>query len=827
MSIDPGILQEIYGRLDVREVIPELQPQDKGQYYLLICPDCGKREAYLYKDGKQIKCNRANNCRYSKSLWDYLQAKNSYSNKEVLEYLARITGYPLPELESEAIEKVRAAHDTSNLLQDMTNFFRDSLKEARELQEYLAKRGYTATDIEAMGLGYYPGKQATRQYLFGLGYTEEQLDGINALAEDEKKLWDREEYKLVFPYLSPSGYIKGIWGRLTRPLHECEKEGRKYLPFLETDRETPFGYRYGMKELIIAEGYLDCLIGQRKNFPVVAAGSNRLSQAQIDFIKKAKPDRIILALDNDRAGQQGTIETIQKLEKLGIKCYVAASLPDGYKDIDELLTRAANGKEIFQVCLDNALSMARWTAKHFVKTIDSTTDIGREQLFEKLLSLANACRNPLDRQAVREEIAGLGMDTEEMAGYLDSIQRQEAEQKRKKAYEALLEEAKAKLADGTGLAGFFAERATAIENEYQQAIAREQHSQAERIQELYSKEKRQEACELLGYRLTTEGNNDFKPIEKDLEGIQAGLYILGAQTNVGKTAFVANLAYHLLNSNDNLTVLYFSLDDNYAVTATRMRAIIAFRERRLSDMAQFLSSNIAINEFRKHLETPRQEQKYQANQTFLGSVKSNRLEIYDIADTPRICDIELVIRQKADKTLAVVIDGLYNAAVPAGNGGIREENIERANRIKALVDTYSIPVICTAEVRKKAQGRSNEITIDDLMESGKFGYNANLVWLLSEMEETAPGMEMVKLSLDYAKNKLTSFKGRQEVQYYRRFAKMFVHWQDKKGKGMEELTDGQGENTAANPGGRAEPMYKRTAVQSRRRNDNSESGNGN
>ena len=64
---------------------------------------------------------------------------------------------------------------------------------------------------------------------------------------------------------------------------------------------------------------------------------------------------------------------------------------------------------------------------------------------------------------------------------------------------------------------------------------------------------------------------------------------------------------------------------------------------------------------------------------------------------------------------------------------IREMNIERANKLKTLVDTYHVPIICTAELRKKTkqEGKDKAPTIHDFMETGKFGYNANVAWLLS------------------------------------------------------------------------------------------------
>jgi hypothetical protein len=37
---------DIYPNLDKAEAVRDLNPQDRGKYYLLTCPQCGKRETY-------------------------------------------------------------------------------------------------------------------------------------------------------------------------------------------------------------------------------------------------------------------------------------------------------------------------------------------------------------------------------------------------------------------------------------------------------------------------------------------------------------------------------------------------------------------------------------------------------------------------------------------------------------------------------------------------------------------------------------------------------------------------------------------------------------
>ena len=100
---------EIYPRLDRAEALRDLDPQDKGGYFLLTCPNCRKREAFIYKAGEYITCNRRDKCGFSQSLWDYVQGSRGLNNQETLRELARLAGYTLPDLDPEALERLERA----------------------------------------------------------------------------------------------------------------------------------------------------------------------------------------------------------------------------------------------------------------------------------------------------------------------------------------------------------------------------------------------------------------------------------------------------------------------------------------------------------------------------------------------------------------------------------------------------------------------------------------------------------------------------------------------------------------------------------------------
>jgi len=255
----------------------------------------------------------------------------------------------------------------------------------------------------------------------------------------------------------------------------------------------------------------------------------------------------------------------------------------------------------------------------------------------------------------------------------------------------------------------------------------------------------------LGFPLTK-----FKELSEHTDGIQPGFYHLAAESNIGKTAVFTNLALDLLDTNPDLSVMYFSLDDSRRYTAYRFLSIL---------------SQLHINKIQKPQIDPANFNKIvNARNKFLDLVDAGRLIVKDLGDITHIDQLQSIITGVNDLgKLVVFVDGLYNLEVTAdGNQGIRIENIERAQKVKQIVDTYKIPFLSTGELRKKMknEGKKTKPTLHDLMETGKYAYNANVVWLLSS-HIVDPLTNLDTLSLEFAKNKLSDFKGEQYLIFDR------------------------------------------------------------
>ena len=363
---------EIYPSLDRAEAVKGLNPQDKGEYYLLTCPKCGKAETYLYKTGIYIKCSRINKCGYAQSLWDYIQNTKGLTNQETLRELSRLAGYTPPELKGYSEEKEEKARERANILEVALEYFKAQLwrtERGKEALGYLKGRGYSEEEIKGMELGLYPSQKELEAYITNRVSTVSIVNTLNTfgLTGKDKRLGDT--HQLVIAYRDPVGRLKGF---TVRTLLKTAKP--KYLFTYGLEKDTLFNLHEarGRDTLIVVEGFLDALIASERGLKgMVGVGLSSLTEAQLNNALRCGVKGFILALDNDEEGQKETEKALDLINRKGIKASVV-TLPEGYKDPDEVI----NGNkekglralkiEAFRELVSHPESGVRWKAKRLL-----------------------------------------------------------------------------------------------------------------------------------------------------------------------------------------------------------------------------------------------------------------------------------------------------------------------------------------------------------------------------------------------------------------------------------------------------------------------------
>lgn len=271
----------------------------------------------------------------------------------------------------------------------------------------------------------------------------------------------------------------------------------------------------------------------------------------------------------------------------------------------------------------------------------------------------------------------------------------------------------------------------------------------------------------------------FPMISEKLEGVDSGLYLLAAESNVGKSAILMNIVEDLVMYEDNnLFGIYISLDDSKNEIIPRL---IAMREGiRIGTVAkpqraQALIDNndeeaeLLIDELAKR-EIGLNNLKANANKLMIiDSTKVRTLdEIKDYIDRVynyvKALDPNKNIVIAIDSIKDIILDDHYNIKTT------NEASDYVARAVKQWTVDYEIPIFSSVHLRKLNVNR--RAIIDDLKDSNVLVYEASVIWLLfndvsknkqsakifyrtEEGEEKLPIIEF-----DWAKNKKSSYKGR-------------------------------------------------------------------
>jgi len=181
--------------------------------------------------------------------------------------------------------------------------------------------------------------------------------------------YDLERDRITYPIRNVWGTLVGIYGRLSD--EEKEILGLKYKPYQEEFQEAvpgykiggrqhlwnlhhlyPIAWKVGLGEVIVVEGFKQAMwVWQAGFYNVLALFGSYMTRTQQALIQRIGSN-IILFLDNDGAGKEGTLRTagiLRGLQKVKICTYPEkCNQPD---DMDSQMVRS---------CIEGASDLRTW-----------------------------------------------------------------------------------------------------------------------------------------------------------------------------------------------------------------------------------------------------------------------------------------------------------------------------------------------------------------------------------------------------------------------------------------------------------------------------------
>lgn len=248
--------------------------------------------------------------------------------------------------------------EVSDVLQDCQTWFA-----SRPEVELLARRRGIAVDLAAsLGVGYAPADgELLIEHLFDQGHAMSALmaAGVLATGAERGRIASRWRDRLMLP-IAWGGQLVGFAGRLMRD----DPKAPKYLnspasPWFQK-RAMLYGFQQASetiahtRRIILVEGYMDVIALQRAGEPAVAVMGDQVTSAQAAFLAHLDAE-VVLWLDNDAAGQAGTIASAERLLAVGL--WPSVIQLDGVKDADEYDREVTKGRRVSK----RALRLAEWT----------------------------------------------------------------------------------------------------------------------------------------------------------------------------------------------------------------------------------------------------------------------------------------------------------------------------------------------------------------------------------------------------------------------------------------------------------------------------------
>lgn len=249
--------------------------------------------------------------------------------------------------------------DDAALLTSVVEYYHQRLKQSPQALEYLQTRGITSSEaIDTFQIGFVDrtlGLRLPYKQIKAGAEIRERLKRIGILRE--KSGHEHLRGCVTFPLFSEASQAVQLYGRR---VDNGQRESGKHF-YLERPHQGIFNRQALMAcdELILCESIIDALTFWCAGFRNVTTiyGTNGLTDEILQALKQHAIKRLLLAFDNDEAGNGAVEKHSPKFEALGIELF-RIKFPAG-QDANEYAIKLQPATKAF----DLAIRSAEWIGK--------------------------------------------------------------------------------------------------------------------------------------------------------------------------------------------------------------------------------------------------------------------------------------------------------------------------------------------------------------------------------------------------------------------------------------------------------------------------------
>ncbi|RJR26821.1 DNA primase [candidate division WWE3 bacterium] len=389
-------VSEIKQKLDIVDVVGRYVSLKKaGKNFKGVCPfHTENTPSFMVSPELQIfKCF---GCGESGDIISFIQKIEGIEFMNALEMLAERAGV---KIEKNTLDPNTKLKKQIYYINELSTKFYHLLLTTHDLGkpglDYLRKnRGLSDSTIKKFMLGYAPDtSNVITGFLEKRGLNREDLvlAGVSVKRGNSDYV-DKFRGRVLFPLVSVDGKVLGFTGRTI-----INREP-KYLNTNETLIFRKSSFLYGLDKAKLAikkegavfvEGQMDVISAHQAGIEnVIASSGTSLTTEQLKILARYTKD-IIFCFDADSAGVSAVLRAIELGENMDFNVR-AAVIPDGYKDLDEVIKKdPTTAKEV----LNNSIPAYDFILLSVIKRYNKNSPEGKKKIMEEIMPWFSRIQN--------------------------------------------------------------------------------------------------------------------------------------------------------------------------------------------------------------------------------------------------------------------------------------------------------------------------------------------------------------------------------------------------------------------------------------------------
>ena len=404
------VVDDIKARLDILEVVGQrVQLQRSGRSFKGNCPFHQERTPsfHVFPDRQSWRCFGA--CATGGDAINFVMRTENLEFGEAIRQLSQRVGLPMPDRQG-----TRTDNPAFQINEVACAYFQRTLASTQgaDARAYMERRGLDRAASDAFQIGLAPSDgESLRNHLVRQGFGPERLVAAGLVREgDDGQQRDLFRGRLMVPIRDAEGRLAGFGGR---SLDDSEP---KYLNSPQSEVFDKSRLLYAMDRAkdsvrkegaVIVEGYMDAIAAHQAGFRnVVASMGTALTEPQVNSIRRLT-DRVTMALDQDTAGQQATLRSLESSWRI-YQSRVAgrsgntamlqqhqnpeiriAAMPPG-QDPDDVIRRSpGEWKEL----VSNARPLLEFVITAMTASVDASSPRGKAAIAEQVSRLIFAVQD--------------------------------------------------------------------------------------------------------------------------------------------------------------------------------------------------------------------------------------------------------------------------------------------------------------------------------------------------------------------------------------------------------------------------------------------------